>query len=353
MKKYSFLIVGLLGLVMLFASCEKEGEKVIMLDTVNPPGLVQVPSLALQRANANQIVTFIGTPVNPGFQASAEYFLEIDVAGNNFANPLVLYSGRKVDTIRILTSTLNGRLLEKFSADVNSNANLRLRSVLNVDAGQGAPGSGANPMVFFSEVRNLVVNPFGLPRLNLIGSGMVQFIQSAAGDGVYRGFVRTNPANPFTLTNPDTGVSYGGASGTLQQGGPAIAPPTTAGWHVLNVNLNANTYSFVPYMMGVVGSATPNGWGGPDEKMDYVFATNNWTITLNLVAGAFKFRRNDGWDFNFGFVNAPTGPLPWIDVPLQRGGVGNDFTIAAAGNYTITLRIAADEQSATTTIRRN
>ncbi len=346
-------MVGLLGLVILMAACEKEGERVVMPDNVTPPALVQIPNLALQRLNANQMVTFIATPVNPGFQISAEYFLEIDLAGSNFSNPLVLYSGRKADTIRILTSTLNGRLLEKFNADVNTNANLRLRSVLNVDAGQGAPGSGANPMVFISEVRTAVVNPFGLPRLNLIGSGMVQFIQSAAGDGVFRGFVRTNPANPFTLTNPDTGLSYGGAGGTLQQGGPAIAPPATAGWHVLTVNLNTNTYSFVPYMIGIVGSATPNGWGGPDEKMDYVFATNTWTRTLNLVAGAFKFRRNDGWDFNFGFINAPTGPLPWVNIPLQRGGVGNDFQITQAGNYTITLRIAADEQSATTTIVRN
>jgi len=346
-------MVGLLGLVILLASCEKEGEMVVMLDTVAPPALVQIPSLALQRANANQLVTFISTPVNPGFQASAEYFLEIDLAGNNFSNPLVLYSGSKADTIRILTSTLNGRLLQRFTADVNTNATLRLRSVLNVDAGQGAPGSGANPMVFFSDVRTVVVNPFGLQRLNLIGSGLVQFIQSAAGDGVFSGFVRTNPANPFTLTSPDTGLSYGGVGGVLQQGGPAIVPPTTAGWHVLTVNLNANTFSFVPYMMGVVGSATPNGWDGPDAKMDYVFATNTWTITLNLAAGAFKFRRNDGWAFNFGFVNAPTGPLPWVNIPLQRGGVGNDFQITQAGNYTITLRIAADEQSAITTIVRN
>jgi hypothetical protein len=353
MKRYSFLIASLLGLVLLLASCEKEGEKVIILDTVNPPALGDLPNLVLQRTDANKTITFIGTPVNPGFQASAEYFLEVDVAGNNFANPLVLYSGSKGDTIRILASTLNGRLLEKFIAEVNTNANFRLRSVLNVDAGQGAPGSGANPMVFTSATKTVVVNPFGLPRLNLVGSGMAQMIQSAAGDGVFKGFVKTNPANPFTLTDPDTGTSYGGAGGTLQQGGSAITPPAAAGWHILTVNLNANSYSFEPYFMGVVGSATPNGWDAPDQKMDYVFATKTWTKTLNLVVGHFKFRRNDGWAFNFGFVNAPTGPLPWVSIPLQRGGVGNDFEIAAAGNYTITLTIAADEQSAVTTIVKN
>lgn len=355
MKRKLFLIIGLVGMLGLFSSCEKEGEKVFILDNVNPPVLGDLPNLTLQRANSADVLVFTFGAVDPGFQASAEYFLEVDLAGHNFASPIVLHSSSSAGDVPIVAAALNSMLSEKFEPEVATPAEFRVRAVMNVDAGQGALGSGANPMVFYSSTRTADVTLFGLPRLNLEGSGMVQMIESEAGDGVYKGFVKMSPAHPFTLVNPDDGTVYGGANGNLQVNGPAIVPPANAGWHVLTVNLNANSYTFDPYFMGVVGSATPNGWDGPDEKMDYNFETKVWEKTLDLVPGHFKFRRNDGWSFNFGFIegNPPTGPLPWVDIPLQRGGVGNDFEVTAAGNYTIYLRIAANEQSATTTIIKN
>jgi len=359
MKRKMFLIIGLVGILGMFSSCEKEGEKVFILDNVNPPVLGDLPNLTLQRANSADVLTFTVGTVDPGFQASAEYFLEVDLAGHNFASPIVLYSGSKGGEIEIVAAALNSMLSDKFEPEVATPAEFRVRAVLNVDAGQGAPGSGANPMVYYSATRNAEVKLFGLPRLTLVGSGMDQIIQSEAGDGIYRGFVKLNPANPFTLTNPDDGTVYGGTGnndgGNIQVNGPAITPPSTPGWHILTVNLNTNTYTYFAYRMGVVGSATPNGWDGPDSKMDYNFTTRVWEKTLDLVPGHFKFRRNDGWSFNFGFVegNPPIGPLPWVDIALQRGGVGNDFEITQGGNYTITLRIAANEQSATTTIIKN
>jgi len=289
MKRNLFLIIGFVGLLGIISSCEKEGEKVFILDNVNPPVLGDLPDLTLDRANSGAVITFTATPIDPGFQASADYTLEIDVDGNNFANPLVLYTGRSVGEIQLVAAALNSILIEKFEAEVNTAGNLRIKAVLNVDAGQGAPGSGANPMVFYSETRTTNVKPFGLPRLNLVGSGMVQMIESEAGDGVYKGFVKMNPANPFTLVNPDDGTVYGGQGGNLQVNGPAIVPPGTPGWHILTVNTDANTYSFFEYRMGVVGSATPNGWDVPDQKMDYNFETRLWEKTLDLVPGHFKW----------------------------------------------------------------
>lgn len=61
---------------------------------------------------------------------------------------------------------------------------------------------------------------------------------------------------------------------------------------------------------GVVGSATANGWDGPDQP---AFKLNGTTDTLvafvTLTDGAIKFRENNKWDSNLGSAGA-TNPDP-------------------------------------------
>ncbi|MDZ7633854.1 MAG: hypothetical protein U5L72_05230 [Bacteroidales bacterium] len=107
-----------------------------------------------------------------------------------------------------------GALIKKFPTDATTSLDFRLRSVLVVDAGTGAPGTGANPFRYLSAARNANVALYGLPRLNLIGSGMDQKIESALGDGKYSGLVKLDMTKPFTLTDPDAGTNYGGVGGS-------------------------------------------------------------------------------------------------------------------------------------------
>lgn len=98
-------------------------------------------------------------------------------------------------------------------------------------------------------------------------------------------------------------------------------------------------------MIGLIGSATPNGWNTPDQKMDYDSKTGTWSITLNLVDGHVKFRLNDGWAWNLG------GPLDGLTVD------GPDIPVSA-GNYTIVLTITnpnavKGEVGGTCTIKKN
>lgn len=342
MKRNLFLLIGFIGLIGLLSACEKDETKVVMLDNPTPPSIVSMPNLTLQRANANQIIMFIGTPVDPGFQASALYTLEAATAGTNFANPIVLYSGIVADTIRFRVSDLNTLLLRRFPADVVTSVNFRLRAQLVVDAGTGALGTSANPIQFISAVQTANIRPFGLPRLDLINSGMTQKIESPAGNGIYAGFVKIDPANPFTLRDPDTNITYGaGAPGVLVVNGSGIIhpAPNRAGWHILRVNTVNMTFSTEEYLIGLVGSATPNGWNTPDQKMEYNPATGTWSITIDLIDGEIKFRKNDGWAWNLGGTTTN----------LVQGGPNIAVT---AGNYTITLTIIND-QTGTFTIVKN
>jgi len=330
MKKNILIYLTFIGLTALFTSCEKDGEMVKMLSNPVEPTLQTLPDLTLERVNGTQMLEFVGTPVDPGFTASATYYLDACAAGTNFADPVVVYSGKEAKSIKISVSDLNGILLKKFPADATTSVDFRLRAVLVVDAGTGAPGTSTDPFSYASAVQNANVTLYGLPRLSLIGSGMDQKVESALGNGSYTGLVKLNTANPFTLLDPDANITYGASGAALAVDGDPIVPPAN-GWHRLNVDVNNLTYDISAYMIGLVGSATPNGWDTPDQKMDYDAATGIWSITVDLVDGEIKFRLNDAWAWNLGYRPGGTDLTD-----LYHNG---DNIAVTAGNYTITLTI--------------
>lgn len=77
---------------------------------------------------------------------------------------------------------------------------------------------------------------------------------------------------------------------------------------------------------GLVGSATPNGWGGPDVLLHQTGVSNVFTGFYNLVDGEMKFRRDNDWGFNYGDNGA--------DGSLEDGGSNIAIT---AGLYKITF----------------
>jgi starch-binding outer membrane protein SusE/F len=56
----------------------------------------------------------------------------------------------------------------------------------------------------------------------------------------------------------------------------------------------------VQEVWGIVGSATPNGWDGPDIKF-VKMADKSWQLkNVKLESGEVKFRLNDDWSINLG-----------------------------------------------------
>ncbi|SDY02843.1 Starch-binding associating with outer membrane [Lutibacter oricola] len=76
---------------------------------------------------------------------------------------------------------------------------------------------------------------------------------------------------------------------------------------------------------GLVGSATPNGWDGPDAEM-HETGTNQYAIYVTLVDGEFKFRFAEDWGNNYGDNDA--------DNTIEPDGSNIAVT---AGTYYITL----------------
>ncbi|MEN8187085.1 MAG: RagB/SusD family nutrient uptake outer membrane protein [Bacteroidota bacterium] len=77
---------------------------------------------------------------------------------------------------------------------------------------------------------------------------------------------------------------------------------------------------------GLVGSASANGWDGPDMEM-YQTAPNQYAIYAELAAGEIKFRFDEDWGQNYGDSGA--------DGTLESGG--DNIAIATEGVYFITM----------------
>jgi len=95
------------------------------------------------------------------------------------------------------------------------------------------------------------------------------------------------------------------------------------------VDINAlNTSLGTQSDWGLVGSATPNGWNGPDVEM-YETASNEFALYVELVAGEMKFRYNEDWGQNYGDDGA--------DGTLEAGGA--NIAIPSDGTYFITMNL--------------
>lgn len=118
-------------------------------------------------------------------------------------------------------------------------------------------------------------------------------------------------------------------------------PPTISiaatGYYTVVFNGADNTYAVTPYdaagkptytTIGIIGAATPNGWGDPDTNMTQsAFDPHHWYIDgQNLAADAMKFRAGDGWAVNWGAATFPYG------AGTQDGA---NIPVSEAGNYLI------------------
>jgi hypothetical protein len=114
------------------------------------------------------------------------------------------------------------------------------------------------------------------------------------------------------------------ADGTLSAGGANI-PVSLAADYAITLDLShPNAYTYSMNRWGVIGDATADTWNS-DQNMTWDATNKVFTVTLDLVVGAIKFRANDAWDLNLGGdINA-----------LTSGGA--NISVTAAGNYTITL----------------
>lgn len=140
--------------------------------------------------------------------------------------------------------------------------------------------------------------------------------------GLSDGFVKFRANNAWDVNWGSTAFP----SGTGTPGGSDI--PVTKGIYLVSFNSITGEYSFGPASIGLIGDATPTGWGS-DTDMSETANVGELSLSVTLTSGAAKFRVNDDWKYNWGSNTFPTG----------TGAPGGSDIPITPGTYTVTFNV--------------
>jgi len=324
-----FLI--LLGFVAVFSACEEEDLVVINEDFTTTVALSD-NNIVLEEANED-LTALTVTWEEPvfGYDAAAEY-------------NILFALGANVETVNAGRPMAEGGMMKKDFTTGELN-----RIILNLE---GEPDTevalDVNVDIVLSKQVSKLSDPVGL--VATAYSGVLDLttpwgvVGSATpngwGDGPDTPFYKTDESGVYvayiTMTDGewkirkdnDWTINYGSNDndGNLQQDGGNI--PVTAGMYKIIFDESALTYSIEPFTWGLVGSATPGGWGdpGPDTPLVYDACSDTWKAIIEMIDGEWKIRQNNDWAVNFG----DTG----LNGTLDEGG---DNIPVSAGTYLVTV----------------
>ena len=195
--------------------------------------------------------------------------------------------------------------------------------------------AGAGTWIVTLDMNNLSYS-VGKPILYMAGdaNGWDQIDILNSDDGVhFTGYMYLNQNGFKFCTQPNwDGTNYGGAF--FGQESDNIMMTQEAGFYQVDVDLSARTYTLSPFNIGIIGNATPSGWGA-DTDMTYNPTERCWEIKgVELSDGEMKFRANDDWALSWG------GELD--NLTTQNG----PNIAVAAGTYDIKLYVDWEENTA-------
>ena len=153
----------------------------------------------------------------------------------------------------------------------------------------------------------------------------------AAGDKLEGYVYMANASNGWkfaTQLNWD-GPNYGdGGAGKLDGNGGNFSSPK--GYYKINADATAMTYTAIATTWGLIGDATPGGWGAQTD-MTYNPTSKTFFLALHLTSGgSYKFRGTSDWSVNYGSDKAD-GTL--------SGGAGN-IPVDTESDYGVTLDLS-------------
>ena len=137
------------------------------------------------------------------------------------------------------------------------------------------------------------------------GWAQIDYLASVDGSS-FTGFMYLNQNGFKFCSEPNwDGTNYGATF--FSKEGDNIIMTEEAGYYKVDVDLSAKTYTLTPINhIGIVGSASPNGWD-TDEEMTYVpYNTETkepgyWEVkNITLTSGVIKFRADGEWAINWG-----------------------------------------------------
>ncbi|MET2985844.1 SusE domain-containing protein [Aureibaculum conchae] len=299
---YKLLLLVVAPLVMV--SCDDNAPLTELNSSASVTANLSNASVVLERDNADgEALTITWTQPNFGYNAAPSYTIYMDNAGDNFSEPETVTTGKELQksfTVAELNSILlNLELEEGTATDVEVKVVAELGDYHGVESSVMTLNATAyQDKLDLSTTWGVV----GSATTNGWDGPDMPFYKTSTAD-VYVAYVMLADGEIKFRENNSWDLNYGdtGADNTLEENGDNIA--VNAGTYKITFNLGALTYTIEPFTWGLVGSATPNGWDGPDVPLEYDPFSDTWKAIVSLVDGEIKVRQNNDWGVNYGDAN--------------------------------------------------
>lgn len=343
-----------LGLALAFGSCESDLETVTYSPESSQAAVLKsvdaVYVLDAQKSDQT-VFTLEWSEPDMGYQAAITNNVEIDLAGNGFATPVVAASlgkgGKYAFTHNDLNNLLMGLLEDRGMEIAANDFEIRIASSISVSA-----------QTLYSNTISTNITPFvgerQYPKIWIVGDycgwnhAQSQFLFSANEDENYAGMIYFDgkSANGWKLTPAgDWNNGEWGAPEAPEAEASSMTLLTSGGGNITNyahnsyyLEFNATTaelkISQAYDSWGIVGGH--NNWGSGDTPMtlgsetDLTGATQYFlTATMDMEAGnTWKIRPDEKWENDKGPAQVE------LEGDAADNGDGN-FRVDDTGNYTI------------------
>jgi len=352
---FRLLTIAFIGFLVI--SCEKDEDQAVINETTTAKLSSDKSTIVLNELVANDAaINFTWTKPTFNIAVVSSQQIEFGIKGNNFKKSATVDFSNDVMKGSVTHAAMNAAMFNiGATPDVVNDIEARLKTSV---------GSSA----FYSNVIALKVTPFTpnpdlvYPKINVPGAyaGTAGYANwnpanspnlfSPEKNDKYRGFIWISNATgdngkyKFTINQdwPGNKGDDGTKTGKLAVDGADIVPPTT-GTFYLKVDWAANTYSSVLANFGIIGDATPTGWGS-DTDFVYNPATKKYEIASIMLSstGLFKFRANDDWAMKFQpasseqTLTSGKGVVTYLNTENTVTGDPN-YKVDVAGNYKVEL----------------
>lgn len=281
--------------------------------------------LAISTPEANAVtVNWTDVVLNSDLDIMVNYTVEAALAGSNFASVVSLGSVTDLATISLTHADLNAVALGiGLTPGVAGNMDIRVKATNTNESG--------NVLTRISESIMISVTPYNVsfPNLYLVGDATtpgwnnnnnntpVFRNQNVPNNYIYTGYFSAGAFKMLQVKGqwqPQWGTNDGSTLAVNLGGGsdPGTFNVAAAGYYTYNFTTvgEGGSFTVTPYnatgattytTMGIIGSATANGWGGDTFMTQDANNPHLWYITgVTLLANELKFRANSNWDTNWG-----------------------------------------------------
>ena len=326
-KLYNFIYLLAIPLFLIGCSDDEFTQINTTPGTVNITAVSSDNSVVLSKENNTEEALTI-TWNKPDYGITTEkpnYQILMDHDNGNFSSQIVVAS-TNIEQKTFLVEELN-KILTENEIVAGTVADIKFKVV-----------SSTRSLYTDSNIFSVALTSYA-DKLDLSTSwGLVGDATPNSWDGPDVPFYKTSTANEYvaytTLIDGEVkfrkdnawDVNYGdGDLDGVLDGGANI--PVTAGTYKVTFNETTLAYSIEEFTWGLVGTATPNGWDGPDFPLTYDATTDTWKAMIPMTEGLWKLRQNNDWAVAYGDASG--------DGILDSD---NDNNIAVStGNYLVTV----------------